>query len=346
MAYIEGTTIGNGSHMATAKNGQKYVTAPKVDEFAHKSSQTYDDDWEYDAQGRKVRRKSAGTGAVATAAAAPAAAAAPSVDLNAVWMAYLNDLKAQAQAAYDRNMARISDSYNQGASTLSSNLSSSMDQLSRARDASNLGITRDAESSLKSAYINNMMARRDMRQNMSAQGLNGGAAESTMASLANNYGTSRNNIETTRNRSLEELERTYNSNVAQAQQAYNSALANLYAQKMQQEQQAENALTNFQSGYAANLSSLATSNADFLNALSGAVANQQAFTYDPTQATNIYNGVDLTQAAMGNDGNAYAQYLAQQQLQAQQTNALRAQLQAQGYNNAAINQYFAQIGLR
>lgn len=343
MAYIEGTVKKENGHMATASNGQKYWSNSPSTNTKAKAYTLPDDDWEYDAYGNKVRRKSAGT--TATAAAAPAAAT-PTVDTNAIWMAYLNDLKAQAQAAYNRNMERIQSSYNQGAQTLSNNLSSSMSQLAAARDASNLGITRDAESSLKSAYINNMMARRDMRQNMSAQGLNGGAAESTMASLANNYGTSRNNIETTRNRNLEDLERTYNANVASAQQAYNSAVANLYAQRMAQEQQAENALTNFQSGYASQLSGLATSNADFLSALKGAVANQQAFTYDPTEATNIYNGVNLTQAAMDGSDSNYAQYLAQQALQQQSANAYRAQLQAAGFNNAAINQYFAQIGLR
>lgn len=338
MAYIEGTIIGPGSHMATAKNGQKYVTASNAEKKLTYPTQA------------KASSGGGGGGAVAVPVAAPAAVGGGGgggggVDLSAVWMNYLNSLRAQAQAAYDRNMARIAQSYDKGYSTLGDNLSSSMAQLAKARDASNLGITRDAEASLKSAYINNMMSKRDMRQNMSAQGLNGGAAESTMASISNNYGSSRNNIETTRNRNLEELERTYNANVAAAQQAYNSAVANLYAQRMQQEQQAENALTNFMSGFASNLSSLATSDSGYLAALNNAVANQQNFQYDPSQATNIYNGVNVQQAAAGDAGSNYAQYLAQQALQ-QNTALYRQQLQAAGYSPTAINQYFASIGLR
>ena len=141
------------------------------------------------------------------------------------------------------------------------------------------------------------------------------------------------------------MERTYNANVASARQAYNSAVANLYAQRMQQEQQAENALTNFQAGFASNLSGLAMSDSGYLSALQNAVANQQAFQYDPSQATNIYNGVNLQQAAANAADPNYAQYLAQQSLQ-QNTAAYRAQLQAAGYSNNAINQYFASIGLR
>ena len=341
MAHVEGMNRSPNSTLKTSSTGQKYWDDGSQRKAAAQAAA---------AQKQAAAARTGGGGGYVAPAAAPAPApAAPAFDEEA----YLAQLQAQmlaeqrarAQEAYNRNMGRIADAYNNGISALQGNLNTSKQQLGIARDASNKDITRDAESSLRAAYINNMMSKRDMRQNMSAQGLNGGAAESTMASISNNYGTSRNNIETTRNRNIEDLERTYNNNIAQAQMAYNQAAADLYSQKMAMEMQAENALNNMMDSYSSDVMSLVKSNPQFLSALNSAQANQAAYALDPTQATNIYSGVAMQQAAPTDAGSNYAQYLAQQALQANGVQTLRNNLSAMGFTPAQIAQYFAGIGL-
>ena len=87
-----------------------------------------------------------------------------------------------------------------------------------------------------------MLTMRDMPQLLAAQGVNGGAAESTIAGMKNNYGTSRNNIDTDRNNSLADLLDQLNANKAAALQAFNASKSDLEAQRMAYQMQLESAL--------------------------------------------------------------------------------------------------------
>lgn len=234
-------------------------------------------------------------------------------DATSVYMEYLNQLKAQAQAAYDRNMQRISDTYNTSRDALQSNYNSTRGQLENSMNRSRNEINTDSEAAMRQAFVNNMLSRRDLAQSMAAQGMSGGASETTRASLENNYGNARNQIDTQRGKSLSDLNETYNNNIAAALQQYNSQMANLDMQRMQLEQQVENALTNFQSGYAANFSMLAPSNDAYLNALAALRNNQAGFTFQGALANNPYQAVSMQQAQNGGNTN-YAEYIAQQAL--------------------------------
>lgn len=234
-------------------------------------------------------------------------------DATEVYMEYLNRLQAQAEAAYNRNMATLNDTYSKNASNLKSNLESTRGQLGASRDKSANDINADSESAMRQAYINNMLSRRDLQQRLTAQGMSGGASETTRASLENNYGNARNQIDTQRNASLADLDQTYNNNLAAALQQYNSQMSNLDLQKMQIQQEIENALTNFQSGYAANFSMLAPSNEAYLNALRSLQNNQSNFSYTGAVANNPYVGANVQQAQNGINSN-YGEYLAQQLL--------------------------------
>ena len=68
---------------------------------------------------------------------------------------------------------------------------------------------------LQEAYINKMMTLRNLPQTMAAQGLTGGASESTMAGLYNNYSDARNNLEGERVSQIGALQQAYNNNIAQ-----------------------------------------------------------------------------------------------------------------------------------
>lgn len=92
-------------------------------------------------------------------------------------------------------------------------------------------LTDTTNDALKQAYINKMQTLRNLPQQMSAQGLNGGASETTLASMNNNYGNARNQLETERLKQLANLQNTYQNNLAQleAQRASGEAaqLSNL-----------------------------------------------------------------------------------------------------------------------
>ena len=92
-------------------------------------------------------------------------------------------------------------------------------------------LTDTTNEALKQAYINKMQTLRNLPQQMSAQGLNGGASETTLASMNNNYGNARNQLETERLKQLANLQNTYQNNLAQleAQRASGDAaqLSNL-----------------------------------------------------------------------------------------------------------------------
>ena len=92
-------------------------------------------------------------------------------------------------------------------------------------------LTDTTNDALKQAYINKMQTLRNLPQQMSAQGLNGGASATTLASMNNNYGNARNQLETERLKQLANLQNTYQNNLAQleAQRASGDAaqLSNL-----------------------------------------------------------------------------------------------------------------------
>ena len=233
------------------------------------------------------------------------------------WGAYYAELQAQAQAranaAYERNMDRIASAYGSAAGSLRGNYDSTVSRLNAARDKSMGDVRADAEDSLRQAYINNMMTRKNLNQRLSAMGMNGGATETTMSSLENQYGKSRSGINETLNKNISNLDMTYGDNLASALQSYNSAKANLDLQRMQLEMQAENARQNAE---ASSMNAYMNIDSGYMNALQAALANQANYQYNASQATNDFVPGQAQQAASASEGANYAKYLAQAQLEA------------------------------
>ena len=228
----------------------------------------------------------------------------------------LAELRRRADEAYNRNMARIENTYNSTAGDLRSNYDSTVNRLNEARNKSTNDVNADAEKSLQEAYINNMMNRKNLNQRLSAMGYNGGATETTMGSLDNQYGASRNGINEAVTKSLANLNQTYGDNLAGALQNYNSAMSNLGLQRMQLENAAENARNNLEASFTPTTDNLLM-NQDYVNALKNVVARQGQYTFNPTQATNNYVAGNAQQAQSAAQGTNYAKYLAQAQLAAQ-----------------------------
>lgn len=149
-----------------------------------------------------------------------------------------------AQNAYNNNLSALQSAYNNRLAGLNNNLASTKDLLGSAYENSRQNLNANAEKALQEAYINRMMNERSLQNQLNAQGLNGGAAESTIASMLNNYGNARNNINTSVDDSLRELEQNYNSNLATAQQKYNDALTDAANSNMAYRMQLENDLNN------------------------------------------------------------------------------------------------------
>ena len=231
---------------------------------------------------------------------------------------YYNQMRDLAQAAYDRGMGALNSAYDTQLNSLNSNLNETKNQLANQYNYSRGNINSDAADSLKQAYINRMLSERNLGQQMSAQGLSGGATETTLANMLNNYGNARNNITTQQNKSLADLEQNYGSNLSQAMQAYNSAVANANLQKAQQAIALENALANNQISALSDYQSLMQrENQNYLDLLAKAIASGANFNFTPTEANNAVNGVAVQQASMPTTTN-YAAAL-QSLMNAQQT---------------------------
>jgi hypothetical protein len=210
---------------------------------------------------------------------------------------YLNEMNNVAQGAYDRGMSSLNDTYtnlmnllsgtyDSQRNTLEANLNRAKNSLSDSYNRSRNNVSSNAENSLKQAYINNMLSKRNIAQQMSSMGLNGGMTETTLAGLANNYGNQRNDINKTLNTNLSdiegkynsglsELEGNYSSSLADALASYNNAVANAQAQKLAQIIELENALTSNKLNAYTNYHNMMNDyNNDYYNILKSAIANE------------------------------------------------------------------------
>ena len=124
---------------------------------------------------------------------------------------------------------------------------------------------------LQEAYINRMLQNKNLQQSLSAQGLNGGASETTTAGMYNNYNNARNDLETERQSQLANLLNTYQNNMAQLeQQRASGAAADL--------SQYQTALQNLTAGNTANLISLLQGYGDMASSVPATTARYNAQT--------------------------------------------------------------------
>lgn len=237
------------------------------------------------------------------------------LDIYGLYSDYLAKQRAAAEASYQRNLDAINSAYGSARNYYDSNLNATRNTLKGSYDASKKDIDSDAEASLREAYINNMLNRKNLQQALTAQGLNGGASETTQASMLNNYGNARNEIETQQAKNLADLLKTYNDNLSAAQNAWSNQMASLELQKMQQLQQAENALNNMTTASLGNIST----DSSYLSALQSLMKAQNAFELSPTTNSLLQSLTNTQQADYGAIANtSYQQWLAQQQLQEEQ----------------------------
>lgn len=124
---------------------------------------------------------------------------------------------------------------------------------------------------LQEAYINRMLQNKNLQQSLSAQGLNGGASETTTAGMYNNYNNARNDLETERQSQLASLLNTYQNNMAQLEQQRASGDAADLSQY-------QTALQNLTAGNTTNLISLLQGYGDMASSVPATTARYNAQT--------------------------------------------------------------------
>lgn len=173
--------------------------------------------------------------------------AAPAVSANTFMETYLKGLEQRQKAVndgYNRNSAAINSWYGNSRGNLQSSFDSGRSTLEAQQAAQKEALRKQKEEANRQAYITSMKAERDIDQNMSAQGLSGGASETTRASLRNNYGNHRNSNEENYMDGVTELNVAYDAAYADLLNQYNSLMNALDEQRAYYTMQNENARSN------------------------------------------------------------------------------------------------------
>lgn len=139
---------------------------------------------------------------------------------------YLNSLRSAADAAYNRARTSLDSTLNTTLGGLLESYEAQKKALQGKYDNSKMTLDDDNESALRQAYINKMINARDMAQLLTAQGLTGGASETTTANMLNNYANNRNALNRTYATNLRDLLTNHEGLLADALGAYNDKVAN------------------------------------------------------------------------------------------------------------------------
>lgn len=174
------------------------------------------------------------------------------------------DYMSQAMEAYRQAMEAQRRQAEQAYQTALTNL-----QNARNQSANNL--RQDSDEAKRQAYINYMLGKRDVDQQLSNAGLSGGATESVLANLFNTYGNNRNSIDNNYVKALAELDTKYNENVANLGANYGQDTTGITSNYY-------NTIANLQANYASDLAkALGKTNTSYGKVLSGneAAANRK-----------------------------------------------------------------------
>jgi hypothetical protein len=142
------------------------------------------------------------------------------------YSSYLNQLRAQADAAFNRAKSALDSTLNSTLGGLLESYNARKGALEGQYNNSKQTLTDDNAAKLRELYVNKMLNARDMAQLMTAQGLTGGMTETTNANMLNNYMNNRNKENNVFKRALADLLAGHESNMAEALANYNDHVAN------------------------------------------------------------------------------------------------------------------------
>lgn len=249
-----------------------------------------------------------------------------------------------AQDAYDRSKALLDDAYNTASGNYANIYNSGANQLKKAYDNSLGKINANATDAFRQAYVNRMLSERNLQQRLAAMGISGGASETAMTGLLNNYGNARNGIQRTLDSNRNDLEMNYSSNLNDLYNAYQSQMAALDQNRASQLAQLLNNLNNQIAGVQSDYFSMMAKNPEYLRqALGAATANMNNYTAPNTaEATNGLTPVTVYQ---GNDQGGsltnYQQWVRDQLSQGIDKDNIIRMLYGQGLSDRDIQLAFA-----
>lgn len=161
----------------------------------------------------------------------------------------LQNQQAQAyQQAYGSNRDAINALYGNAIQNAQGLYGQQSSALQNALNLQKQNVESEAEKSLQQAYVNRMMNEKNLEQRLTAQGLSGGASESALASLLNNYGSNRNTIEQSKLSDLASAESSYGQNLASLLANLQSAQSSAENARLSGLTSLENSLANTQAG--------------------------------------------------------------------------------------------------
>ena len=123
---------------------------------------------------------------------------------------------------YNGIYANLDKNYQAQLAAAQADFEAAMAQLQKGYDANVGTVNTNTAKGLQQAYINNMMNQKNLGQQLAAMGRSGGASESTLLGLANQYGQNRGTLENTRNQQLNELALQLAENQAAQTSDYNN----------------------------------------------------------------------------------------------------------------------------
>ena len=216
--------------------------------------------------------------------------------------------QAAAQNAYNNSIGALQNAYGQQRSSLENSFNTGRGVLDNSYNNSLSKIDNNAKKTLQESYINKMLTQKNLGQQLAAQGISGGASESAMAGIANNYGNSRNSINDTWNTNRSDLQNTYQNNLAQLIQSYNSDLAQLESNYANQQASLNSNLENGISDSVGDYTSMLMSNPKLFAALTSTQDSMKAYNPIDTVSTNATDGVNTQQNNDMGSATNYAKY--------------------------------------
>lgn len=253
------------------------------------------------------------------------------------------------QGAYDAALGRLNSAYDSAAQSYGDIYNRGISALDSAYAAQQEKLNNQANNSLREAYINRMLAQKDLPQQLAAMGISGGASETSLNQLINNEGTARANINRGLSDNLADLAANYNNNANNLFSTYQQQMAALESNRanalnsleMNLAQQNANAEDGYLKLLASNKDLLAAvakqalaNQNDSANSLANAAVNATVANNTPTN-----NAVDAKQNAVTDALSKYAQKLIADSL-ASGGNASKTEqalrLRQMGYSNADI----------
>lgn len=250
----------------------------------------------YQAPTGNTDNNGGGSGRTGSSSATPVSGEA--FDLAGYLEAIRAQQRADAEAAYARARNALNSAYSEASSAYGNIYNRGADQLGRSYSNSRGKINTEAEDAFRQAYVNRMMSEKNLGQRLAAMGMSGGAAESTMAGLINNYGNARSGIQRTLDTNLGDLEMKYQGNLADLYNAYQQNMANIASQRANQLSTLEMQLANLNANMGGDYYSAMLSNVGNLQKLANsAVASQAAYSAPVAQeVTNTFTPANVQQA--------------------------------------------------